>query len=144
MTLHLLQIGHSLGGALALLDTVFFAQNIPNKQLKLVAYGLPRVGNPAFASYLSGLSQVSLTHINNNHDVVPIVPGRFLGYAHPVGEIHITDDSTIDGTWVSCPGQDDTTDDQCEIKTVPDITQGSIPDHLGPYNGISLGTPFCT
>jgi len=137
-------IGHSLGGALALLDTVYFAQNLPKVSLKLVAYGLPRVGNPAFADYVSGLSQASITHINNHHDLIPIVPGRFLGYEHPSGEVHITDDSTIDGTWVSCPGEDDATDSQCEIMTVPDITDGSIPDHLGPYNGINLGTIYCT
>jgi hypothetical protein len=112
--------------------------------LKFIAYGLPRVGNPAFAGYVSGLSRVSLTHINNHHDVIPIVPGRFLGFAHPVGEVHITDDSTIDGTWVSCPGEDDATDSQCEIMTVPNITQGSIIDHLGPYNGINIGTLSCT
>ena len=127
-----------------MLDTLYFAQNLPNMQLKFVAYGLPRVGNPAFADYISGLSRVSLTHINNNHDVVPIVPGRFLGYEHPVGEVHITDDSTIDGTWYSCPGEDDATDSQCEISTVPNVFDGNVIDHLGPYNGIYIGTIYCT
>jgi predicted lipase len=140
----MLQIGHSLGGALALLDTAFMAQNLPTSMpIKMVTYGMPRVGNPAFASYISSIPRVSLTHINNDHDPIPIVPGRFLGFAHPIGEVHITNDDKIDGTWVNCPGQDDATDSQCEIATVPNIFLGNILDHLGPYNGVYMGTIFC-
>jgi Lipase (class 3) len=111
--------------------------------LNLVSFGMPRVGNPAFANYISGLSQVSLTRIINNHDIVPIVPGKFLGFQHPIGEVHITDDSSIDSTWVNCPGQDDSTDSQCEDLTVPNVVEGNIFDHLGPYNGIYIGITFC-
>ena len=32
--------------------------------------------------------------------MIPILPGRGLGSAHPEGEIHIVDDAT----WVKCPG----------------------------------------
>jgi hypothetical protein len=35
---------------------------------------------------------------------VPILPGRFLGFHHPTGEIHIQ----ADNSWVSCPGEDNT------------------------------------
>jgi hypothetical protein len=120
-----------------------FAQNLPQMSLTLVSYGMPRVGNPAFADYISGLSQVSITRIINYHDVVPIVPGQFLGYKHPVGEIHITDDSSISGTWVSCPGEDDGTDSQCEDSTVSSIFSGSVDNHSGPYNSILIGNDQC-
>ncbi|KZS94077.1 alpha beta-hydrolase [Sistotremastrum niveocremeum HHB9708] len=135
-------VGHSLGGALALLDAVFMKVNLPsNIAIKLVAFGLPRVGNPAFASWVdSHISDV--THINNVLDPIPIVPGRFLGFQHPHGEVHIVTDSALD--WVSCPGDDDATDSQCTIASVPNILESDILDHLGPYNGVYIGTLSCT
>lgn len=45
---------------------------------------------------------------------------------------------------VSCPGEDDGTDSQCTDQTVPNIFEGDIFNHLGPYNGIMLGTIYCT
>ena len=77
--------------------------------------------------------------INNEKDLIPIVPGRFLGFQHPHGEIHIVSP----GNAVSCSGDDDADDSQCTIKTVPNIFVGNILDHLGPYEGISIGTIFC-
>ena len=45
------QIGHSLGGALAELDCVLMALNLPsNIQIQGVTYGTPRVGNSAWAT----------------------------------------------------------------------------------------------
>lgn len=43
----------------------------------------------------------SFTRINNMEDPIPIVPGRFLGFHHPSGEIHITDANV----WEACPGE---------------------------------------
>ena len=78
--------------------------------------------------------------INNEHDLIPIVPGRFLGFKHPHGEIHIVSP----GNAVSCSGDDDSSDTKCTIKTVPNILDGNVLNHLGPYEGINLGTLFCT
>lgn len=78
--------------------------------------------------------------INNEKDVIPIVPGRGLGFAHPHGEVHIVSP----GDAVSCSGDDDATDQECTISTVPNIFVGDILNHLGPYEGISIGTIFCT
>ncbi|KAF5379874.1 hypothetical protein D9757_007206 [Collybiopsis confluens] len=131
-------VGHSLGGALAELDTVFFRLNIPSASISAMTYGTPRVGNPAWAALVDS-SNVNFKRINNEDDLIPIVPGRFLGYAHPAGEIHILSP----GNAVSCPGDDDATDADCQIESVPNIFDGDILDHLGPYEGISLGTIFC-
>ena len=79
------------------------------------------------------------TRINNESDLVPIIPGRGLGFAHPQGEVHITSP----GNAVACSGNDNASDGQCTIKTVPNIFRGSILDHLGPYEGIFIGTLFC-
>jgi hypothetical protein len=79
-------------------------------------------------------------------DVVPTVPWRSLGFVHPLGEIHIMSP----GRAVSCPGassallinhisqalvdNDDATDWQCQIQTVPTVLRGSIIDHVSREN----------
>ncbi|KAI9061593.1 alpha/beta-hydrolase [Trametes sanguinea] len=132
-------VGHSLGGALAELDALFFTLNLPSSiHVKSVTYGTPRVGNPTYASFFDG-KVPDFKRVNNMKDPIPIVPGRFLGFQHPHGEIHIVSA----GDAVSCPGDDDATDAQCTIQTVPNVTEGNIIDHLGPYEGIYIGTVFC-
>ncbi|KAJ3849049.1 Alpha/Beta hydrolase protein [Lentinula lateritia] len=138
-TKNVMAVGHSLGGALAELDALFFALNLPSgSNISAVTYGTPRVGNPAFASLIDQ-HVPSFKHINNEKDLIPIVPGRFLGYAHPAGEIHIVSPGNV----VLCSGDDDATDSQCIIDTVPNIFEGDILNHLGPYDGISIGTLAC-
>ncbi|KAF5312576.1 hypothetical protein D9619_002467 [Psilocybe cf. subviscida] len=124
--------GHSLGAAIALLDGVYLPLHISGVTFRVITYGMPRVGNQAFADYVD--AHLTLTHINNREDLVPIVPGRFLGYAHPSGEVHIKDNSQ----WISCSGQDNTSTD-CVVGDVPNIFDGSTSDHDGPYDGVEMG-----
>ncbi|KAJ7677491.1 Alpha/Beta hydrolase protein [Mycena rosella] len=134
-----------LGGALAELEALPAEVGV-----NAVTYGNPRVGNADFVSFFD--SQVTdFKRVNNRDDLVPIVPPRFLGFVHPKGEIHIVDDDSNE--LVACPGSyplrlfscnDDATDDKCQIKTVPTILSGNILNHLGPYNGIHIGSIFCT
>ncbi|KAI0822301.1 alpha/beta-hydrolase [Trametes gibbosa] len=132
-------IGHSLGGALAELDSLFFALQLPSDvHVKGVTYGTPRVGNKAFASAIDD-KVPDFVRINNERDVVPIVPGRFLGFVHPHGEIHIT----APGQAVACAGDDNGDDEACTDETVSNIFVGNILNHLGPYEGISIGTLSC-
>jgi hypothetical protein len=127
-------VGHSLGAALALLSAVYLPLHLPSgTTVKMIGYGMPRVGNQAFADYVDAHAHV--THINNKQDPVPILPGRFLGFHHPSGEVHI-DYPT--GTWYSCPGQDNT-DALCEIGDTPNIFVADSSDHTGPYNGVMMG-----
>ncbi|KAJ6525303.1 Alpha/Beta hydrolase protein [Mycena vulgaris] len=134
-------VGHSLGGALAELDALSLRLNLPTTVgVNAVTYGTPRVGNQEFVQFFD--TQVTdFKRVNNQADLVPTVPGRFLGFAHPKGEIHIVDDDTKE--IVACPGNDDAEDEKCQIKTVPTILSGNILNHLGPYNGIFIGTLFC-
>ncbi|KAF7968057.1 hypothetical protein HWV62_32079 [Athelia sp. TMB] len=104
-------VGHSLGGAIALLDSV---------------------GNQAFANYVD--ANLHLTHVNNKEDPVPILPGRFLGFVHPAGEVHIEDSNA----WVACPGQDNPST-LCIVGDVSNIFEGDVSDHDGPYNGVTMG-----
>ncbi|KAL1668999.1 Alpha/Beta hydrolase protein, partial [Schizophyllum commune] len=165
-------VGHSLGGALAELDAVYLALNLPkaleeasssltanitsilgnittkagissktvsttNVTVKAITFGKPRVGNKAWAELVD--KHVNMTRVNNKRDVVPVIPPMSLGYLHPRGEVHMLGP----GNAVACPGNDDTKDAQCQDKTVPTLLQGSIMDHLGPYEGIMIGTNSC-
>ncbi|KAI6030939.1 Alpha/Beta hydrolase protein [Pisolithus orientalis] len=122
-------VGHSLGGALAELDCLFLALSLPsNIAIKGVTYGTPRVGNPAWASFF------------DSTDPIPIVPGIFMGFSHVHGEVHITEPNYA----VSCPGNDDATDANCTIMTVPNVFDSNMLNHLGPYQGIYIGSLFCT
>ena len=91
-----------------------------------------QVGNQAFANYVD--ANLHLTHINNKEDPIPTLPGHFLGFVHPAGEVHIEDS----GEWASCPGQDDT-DTQCTRGDVPNIADGKTSDHDGPYGTVQMG-----
>ncbi|TRM58502.1 Alpha/Beta hydrolase protein [Schizophyllum amplum] len=131
-------VGHSLGGAIAEMDAVFLKLNIPEAVVNAVTFGKPRVGNPAWAELVDA-SVDSFRRVNNMDDLVPILPGRGLGFAHPEGEVHIVQE----GEWVACPGNDDADDEECTIQTVPNIFEGNVLDHLGPYAGIYISTITC-
>ncbi|KXN86807.1 Lipase [Leucoagaricus sp. SymC.cos] len=126
-------VGHSLGGALALLDGVYLPLHISGVSFRTITYGMPRVGNQAFADYVD--TDVSLTHINNRKETIPLLPPRFLGFEHSSGEIHITED----GDWVSCPGHDNP-DAQCTAGAL----ETNLFDHYGPYGGdVMMGGKGC-
>lgn len=88
----------------------------------------------------SGDKVPDFQRVNNDDDLIPIVPGRFLGYLHPHGEVHML----RTGYAVACDGNDNDADELCQIKSVPTVFQGNIVNHLGPYEGIWIGTTFCT
>lgn len=139
------------GAALALLDAVYLPLQLPDITTRFVGYGLPRVGNQAFADYVDAQS-ISVTHINNKKDIVPILPPRSFGYHHPSGEVHI-DES---GAWEACPGKpgplvcvqtvlkspcagQDNSNAECIVGAVPNLFVGDGSNHAGPYDGITMG-----
>ncbi|EJC99932.1 lipase [Fomitiporia mediterranea MF3/22] len=127
-------VGHSLGAAQALLDSVFLPLHLPSgTKYKYVGYGLPRVGNQAFADYVDS-HVTDLTHVTNKQDPIPTVPGRFLEFQHPQGEVHIQDSEE----WKACPGQDNDSD-ECSTGAVPNIFEGEISNHDGPYDVVTMG-----
>ncbi|KEP48780.1 lipase [Rhizoctonia solani 123E] len=131
-------VGHSLGGAIAALDALYLKKNLPSTiSIKAVTYGQPRVGNQEFAD-LTDKEITDFSRITNLKDDIPIVPGRGLGYHHSSGEKHIK--ST--GIWNACVGQDNTSTD-CSTGAVENILVGNVIDHLGPYEGVWIGTISC-
>jgi len=134
---HVYIVGHSLGGAIALLDAVYLPLHLTGFTFATSVFGLPRVGNPAFADYVDA-HVTNFAHITNKSDPVPVLPGRLLGYAHPSNEKHIVTTGTADGDWYACDGQDNTSVD-CSAGAVPNIFGSNVVDHLGPYGTIQMG-----
>ncbi|KAF5324349.1 hypothetical protein D9619_011120 [Psilocybe cf. subviscida] len=129
-------VGHSLGAALSLLESVYLPLFLPkDTTFKMIGYGLPRA---TFATFID--ANVDLDHVNNKKDLVPTIPGRFLGFVHPSNEKHIQDDGV---TWVACPGEDNT-DARCSTGEVSNILEGKIGDHDGPYDTVEMGGSNCT
>jgi Lipase (class 3) len=127
-------IGHSLGAALALLDGLRLRLVLaPTTVVRVIGYGMPRVGNQAFASFVDGILPNLVKHINNKHDPIPIVPAMSIGFRHVSGEIHIQET----GQWIGCPHEDNP-DPLCIVGAVPSIFQATFSDHSGPYNHIML------
>lgn len=126
-------VGHSLGAAISLLDSVYLPLHLPTgTSFKTIVYGLPRVGNQAFANYVD--ANLHLAHINNKEDPIPTSPAKIVGFVHPAGEVHIEDSAE----WVACLGQDNPSK-QCIVGDVPFIWDGNLKNHNGPYNGIKMG-----
>ncbi|KAG9120259.1 hypothetical protein FRC07_004324 [Ceratobasidium sp. 392] len=124
--------GHSLGGAISLIDSLFLSINLPDAKIKVVTHGMPRVGNLEFANLVN--SKISdLARINNGHDIIPIVPGISLGYTHTSGEKRILSS----GHWVACAGHDNT-DSLCTAGAVFNVLFGDIDDHSSPYDGVPV------
>ena len=87
------------GASLSLQDAVYLPFHLPpTVSIRTICYGLPRVGNQAFADYVD--SHVQLTHINNKKDPVVVLPFEILGFRHPSGEVHIDRSNA----WVECSG----------------------------------------
>ena len=154
-----------MGGALAELDSLYMALHLASHiQVKGVTYGTPRVGNSAYAKFFDShvrqfqlkiisthahtflyLQVPDFTRINNEADMVPVLPPRFLGFVHVHGEVHIIKP----GNAVACSDDDDRTDAQCTDSTVPSIPNplhlaAIIQEHLGPYEGIEMGDSECS
>ncbi|WOK99511.1 phospholipase A1-Igamma1, chloroplastic-like [Canna indica] len=66
--------GHSLGGALALLNAYEAASTMPNLPVSVISFGAPRVGNEAFAERLKEM-KVKVLRVVVKQDVVPKMPG---------------------------------------------------------------------
>ncbi|KZV71520.1 lipase [Peniophora sp. CONT] len=129
--------GHSLGAVLSLLDAVYLPMHLPDTvKISTIGYGLPRLGNKAFADYVD--ANVNLTHITYQHDPFPTLPFRLLGFQQPSHEVHIDQNNN----WVECPGQENQST-ECIDGAVPDLLIGRFEDHEGPYDGVVMGLGEC-
>ncbi|KAM0962785.1 hypothetical protein ACFX2A_022343 [Malus domestica] len=65
--------GHSMGGAMASFCALDLRVNQREKDVQVMTFGQPRIGNAAFASYYSTLVPNTL-RVTNSHDMVPHLP----------------------------------------------------------------------
>ncbi|KAG8741461.1 hypothetical protein FRC10_002829 [Ceratobasidium sp. 414] len=81
-------VGHSLGGALALLEGLYLRLNLPpNINVVTRTFGQPRVGNDVFAQFVD-LKVPDLARITLKGDIVPVIPPLITLYRHTSGEKH--------------------------------------------------------
>ncbi|KDP40015.1 hypothetical protein JCGZ_02013 [Jatropha curcas] len=71
--LDIMVTGHSMGGAMASFCGLDLTVNHEAKNVLVMTFGQPRIGNAVFASYYSRLVPNSI-RITNNHDIVPHLP----------------------------------------------------------------------
>ena len=80
--------GHSLGAALSVLCAVDIEYNYPDRDIEVVLFGCPRVGNKAFATSFN--KRVNKTvRVENGNDIVTKIPFSFMGYRHVGAKLHI-------------------------------------------------------
>lgn len=127
-------IGHSLGAAMGLIATLDITNRVEGGLHKAYLFGLPRVGNAAFASFVDQKVGKRLHSIINGRDWVPTVPPRALGYQHPSNYLWIYPGNTTKAKIY--PGQENVHG----ILTVP--RDFNFNDHQGIYFHTQIGAIF--
>lgn len=89
-------VGHSAGGALALLAFFDLLDLEPERTLYTVGFGAPRVVNRAGAR-LVGQSDLArrIVRVVNGADMVPRMPPAFLGYRHAGARVEISENAGL-------------------------------------------------
>jgi predicted lipase len=72
--------GHSLGGALSTLCAADLATQFPMLQVVCYPLNSPRVGNRQFVHRIGQLSNLSITRVQTQHDIVSCLP--YFGFVH--------------------------------------------------------------
>lgn len=87
--IHFIRItGHSYGAALAVLCAVDLEYNFPGKDIEVILFGCPRVGNQAFQkSYDQRVFKT--IRVENGNDIVTKIPFAIMGYRHVGIKFHI-------------------------------------------------------
>lgn len=125
-------IGHSLGAAMGLLSAVDFNCRLDKGIHRALLFGLPRVGNVAFANYVDHKIGDKLSWVVNGKDWVPHMAPRFLGYQHPSNQIWINPANSTH--WKKYPGQENV---HGANSVIPEF--GSFDDHQGIYFHTQIG-----
>lgn len=68
--------GHSLGGALATIGSLYYSFLYPDKDIACVTFGSPRVGDSRFVELFDERIEKSIRFVNDN-DPIPCVPTRW-------------------------------------------------------------------
>lgn len=128
--------GHSLGGAVATLAAAYLRK--AGNAVDLYTFGSPRVGNSAFADFVSAQagSEIRVTHVD---DPVPRLPPLLFGYRHTSPEYWLsTGSGTTTAYGVSdvkvCEGNANT---NCNAGTTPGLDINAHLNYFVPIAGCS-------
>jgi predicted lipase len=80
--------GHSRGAALAVLCAVDIQYNYPGRDIEVILFGCPRVGNKWFVQSFNRRVNKAV-RIENSNDIVTKVPFAFMGYRHVGARLHV-------------------------------------------------------
>lgn len=131
--------GHSLGAAVAMLDTIFLRSHLdPEIKIEATLFGLPRTGNPEWATYIEKtMAKDNLQFFVNGADPVPKVPPINLGFQHSAGELFQKNGTQLQV--LNCPGAEN---ENCSASI--SLVKSQVSAHKGPYAGVFMGGKFCT
>ncbi|KAK4789078.1 hypothetical protein SAY86_020397 [Trapa natans] len=80
-SLSLTIVGHSLGGSLSVLSALDVVENCTRDiPVAAIVFGCPGVGNKAFDDRCKRYPNLKILHVKNKIDMIPLYPGRLLGY----------------------------------------------------------------
>ncbi|KAK8959746.1 Phospholipase A1-II 4 [Platanthera guangdongensis] len=131
-------VGHSMGGAMAAFCALDLKVNYGAKDVRLMTFGQPRIGNAAFSSYFKSHLPDAI-RVTNGHDIVPHLPPYYSifpqkTYHHFPTEVWLHEiglESLVYSVEKIC---DETGEDPSCCRSV---RGNSISDHL-VYLGVSL------
>nr|XP_027116060.1 lipase-like [Coffea arabica] len=131
--------GHSMGGAMAAFCALDLTVNIGEKDVQVVTFGQPRIGNAAFASYYSEFVPHTI-RVTHEHDIVPHLPPYYYffpqkTYHHFPREVWLYNIGFGSLVFMIEKVCDDSGEDPTCGRSVPG---DSILDHL-VYYGIQMG-----
>jgi predicted lipase len=84
--------GHSAGGAHGTIFTYLLANLLQHKQIKLITFGSPKIGNIQWAESFNNMKNILYYRITNHNDIITIIPRIY--YKHVGLNIHL-DTTTI-------------------------------------------------
>jgi len=131
--------GHGLGAAMALLISPSVAESTTHALIYTTLFGLPRIGDRAFAdmiNHMDASSRVRIHRVTSYKDAVPHLPAEPT-LIHPAkGQVWISSDPRVA---YHCKAA---TESNCgdEVKWA----ETSVFDHQGPYGGVWLGAQTCS
>jgi len=108
--------GHSLGGALAALAMAEVSSGStaiwnPQRRMRLITFGQPRVGDEDWANAMDSLlpeSQNRTYRVTHKRDVVPhLPPHNYKNYTHHVNEVWYPKDMDDGADYVTCEGENE-------------------------------------
>eukprot|EP00475_Leptophrys_vorax_P043488 TRINITY_DN838_c0_g1_i1.p1 TRINITY_DN838_c0_g1~~TRINITY_DN838_c0_g1_i1.p1 ORF type:complete len:215 (-),score=31.27 TRINITY_DN838_c0_g1_i1:117-761(-) len=120
--------GHSLGGALAAICAMDVHYNFDVRDVYLINFGSPRVGDYAFSSLFQNGLKGRSWRVTHDHDIVPHVPIEAMDFHHIGTEVWYTSDNTYE----ICNGSGE--DPNCSNSNHINL---SVADHM-VYLGVDL------